>query len=216
MFKKFTILLACSIFLLVVLAFIKLRIVPTFGKDPNNLNGAITIAVDGRGILQVVAFLDGKKCPGEFYEESRDLLKYWMQTQFFSNGPHKMVIVSKVPGFNIPISQSSVNVVFNNEVSSITIDKGYAPGEDLHFSALSSSSLASYTVEVNDFFDENARVYEKSFTGDINAVIPAEAFSTDNQNYKLLVKDSSGNVKFEEVIARDYDKWVKWEKSQKQ
>lgn len=207
MFKKFVILLVCSVSL-TILCCTKgkegVKITPIFDKDKNDLSGNVRIEVDKPDpqIYKTSAFIDGKHY-GDFTQDPR-----WsiidIGTQFFANGPHQIKIESLDYGLKV-ICSSHVKVVFNNEISSVRIDEGYMSGEDFHFSASSSSSSANYIVEVFDEIEDKT-TYSGNFTGNINAAIPPSAFADDSQMYSLIVKDFSGNVKFSGMAGRDYSK----------
>lgn len=221
MFKKFTILFVCLLFVGyakgneaktgfgVIDANDCNNITPRFNKDSNNLSGDVNVMIysnqNMKRIAQVLTLVDGKKY-GEFYLfdpcNSPMFSTVQMRTQFFANGPHTVSTVSKDYNFKM-VCRSDVNVVFNNELSSVTIDKGYWLGKDFHFSALSSSKSANHIVEVNNVLTDGT-VYSGNFTGDINAVIPSEpTFNADSQMYELIVRDSAGNVRFRNLFGRD-------------
>ncbi len=217
MFKKFTILLACSIFILVGCAKGKdcNSMILRFDKDPNNLSGDVNVGVDrqshDKGLFDIIVLLDEKK-QGEFFLHAKDPCDsetygaVMLKTQFFPNGPHTVTLMSKDSNLAI-VCQTHTKVVFNNELSSVTMDKGYWFDDPFHFSAVSSLPLTNYIVEVNDS-NGNKNLYSHNFTGNINAVIPPEVFAEDSQIYYLKVRDSSGNIKFDERVGRDYDQEV--------
>lgn len=205
MFKKFMILLVCSVSL-TILCCTKgkegVKITPIFDKDPNNLSGNVRIEIDKPDpqIYKTSAFIDGKHYE-DFTPDPR-----WstidIRTQFFANGLHQIKIESVDYDLKV-ICSSLIQVVFNNEISDVSIDEGYVPGEDFHFSASSSSPSTNYIVEIFDEIKDKT-TYSGNFVGNINAVIPPSAFAGDSQMYSLIVKDSSGNVKFGGMTGRDY------------
>lgn len=213
MFKKFTI--VCSVCLL-LLGCLKEKdcnsITPKFDKDPKNLSGDVNVMIysnqDMKKITQVLALVDGREY-GEFFLygdpcDSPTFVSVPIRTQFLANGPHTVSTISKDYNFKI-ICRSDVNVIFNNELSSIKIYNGYTLGEDFHFQALSLSPSVNYTVEVNNVITDSV-VYSSTFTGDINAAVPSDAFLSDSQFYELTVRDSTGNIKFEDLFGRDIER----------
>ncbi len=180
------------------------NIVPIFTKDPNNLNGYVKISyvnVDPRTFTSYV-LIDGKFC-GEFsfpYSPG-EYPAIGIQTEYLSNGPHLIKVISMDYDFNIICSQAT-QVFVNNELSSLSLDNGYMLGCPFYFSASGSPSV-TYTLEIKDVFDGNTTVYCENFTENISAVIPAEVFFTDNQFYELTLR-SSGNLKFRKILSRNF------------
>ncbi len=224
MFKKLIVLLVFPVFLLAGCA--KggdcNSIVLTFDKDSNNLSGDVNVGVGDKNhnkeLFKVIVLLDGKR-QGEFFSsedpcDSEMDGSVMIRTQFFTNGPHTVTLMSKDSNLAI-VCQTHTKVVFNNELSSVSKSAGYWFDSPFCFAALSSSPSANYIVEVNDS-NGNINLYSRNFTGDINAVIPPEVFAEDSQIYYLKVRDSSGNIKFEDWVCMDADKELEYlEKKEK-
>jgi hypothetical protein len=187
------------------------NVIPSFDGDPNNLSGYVqmSIPIPDPNIYRVFALIDGK-----FYREfflSRQPLRnpeirIW--TQLFTNGFHKIKIVSVDYDLNIICSEVN-EVLFNNDISNIAMTKAYKLDSDFYLYAFSDSSSTSYTVEIVDKSPDNNGItvfFSNSFTGDIKADIPPETFEDDIQFYELVVKDSaSGDVKFRKFFGKDWD-----------
>ncbi|MFA5251408.1 MAG: NosD domain-containing protein [Phycisphaerae bacterium] len=189
------------------------NIVPTFDKDPNNLNSYVEMKYSGADPRTFASYvlIDGQFC-GQFYlaDGPGEYSTKRIATENFANGPHIIKIISVDYDLNIICSQAN-QVIFNNELSEVTIDNSYSLEKPFYLVATGSPS-ASYTVEVNDFLKGDVKVYEKTFAGDINAVIPPETFAADSQYYELKIKDSVGNVKFKEAFGMDIMAQMKKEK----
>jgi hypothetical protein len=165
------------------------NVIPSFDGDPNNLSGymQMSIPVQDPDIYRVFALIDGKFYM-EFFIEMEGGPYIGIHTESFANGPHFIKIVSMDVYGNV-ICSTTNEIIFNNELSNVAMGEGYELGKPYSLYAFGSSG-ASYIVEVNDSFDDNT-VYSGNFTGDIQAVIPAEAFAADHLIYDLTIENSA-------------------------
>jgi hypothetical protein len=180
------------------------NVIPSFDVDPNNLHGYVEISIDSQNwqrVYKVFALIDGEPY-GEFsiYGSTYEYPVMRIDTQIFANGPHQIKIVSIDFDLNVVCSQVT-QVVFNNELSNIVRDRGYVLGEPFYLYAYSS---AGHTVEILDY---NGVKYSESFSGDINAVIPPEAFNDYERTglYEIRMKDSVGNIIFSDLFGEHFD-----------
>jgi hypothetical protein len=164
------------------------NIAPSFDEDPNGLGGYIQMSIDAPdpNIYRVFALIDGRPYR-EFFIGMEDPY-VGIQTKRFANGQHSVKIVSTDMYGNVVCSQVN-EVIFNNDLNSVTMSECYELGKPYCLYAFGLPG-ASYVVDVNDDFNDTA-VYSGNFTGDINAVIPAEAFAADDLIYGLKLSSSS-------------------------
>jgi hypothetical protein len=219
MFKKFTILLVVYSAFLTMLgcSFAEVNdsnydcnsIIAKFYSDANNFRGKVRIFIkkqDYAKIGRVSLYIDGERY-GDFFLYGEDPCGPSLEiiTQLFKNGTHKLKIESMTMSRKPELVCSyEFNAVFNNDLSEIKSDKSYKLGEDFHFSAHSSLPSANWKVEVLDY---NGVKYSESFSGDINAVIPLEAFNDHDRTglYEIRVKDSDEKIIFSYIFGEHFD-----------
>ncbi|MFA5553891.1 MAG: hypothetical protein WCZ89_09325 [Phycisphaerae bacterium] len=158
-----------------------------FDQDPNNISGTVEVMIDRSDeiIGKVFLFIDGQ------LHSSMDTPVEWpmiINSNHARNGLHSFKVIGIDENDNIICGQTTA-AVFNNELSSVTMNQGYKPGKPYYFYAFGSPAV-NYIVDVNDNF-EGDTVYSGNFEGNIQAVIPSSAFVGDNIIYDLAVKNSA-------------------------
>jgi hypothetical protein len=158
-----------------------------FDQDANNISGHTYITVDGSDEIfgKIFLFVDG-----QMYTVMDTPIEWptLINSTCNSNGPHTFKIVGIDENYNV-ICGRTTTAVFNNELSAVTMSKGYEIGKDYYLYAFGSLS-SDYIVEIKDSSDSNT-VYSENFTGNIQAIIDPDAFAADSLIYDLTVKNSS-------------------------
>jgi hypothetical protein len=177
------------------------NIIPSFDQDANNISGSVQITVDKGDQIRgsVFLFIDGHM------RAVMDTPTEWPMVVDSScdvNGPHSFKVVGIDENGNV-ICGSTTTAIFNNELSAVTMSKGYEIGKPYYLYAFGSPS-ANYIVEVNDSFNDTI-VYSENFTGNIQAVVGSDAFAADSLIYGLAVKGSSPEIpKIAVMISRAF------------
>ena len=182
------------------------NIVPSFDQDSNNVssNLVMSISVPDPNIHRIFVMLDGERW-GEFGDlfESPFLT---METEPYLNGTHSIKIVYLYD--DQVVCSQPVQVIFNNEISSLRGSDGFTPGEDYHLYGIGSGT---YRVQVEDIVNETI-VYSQTFIDNIEAHIDANSFQEEYGLYALdidketLILAATWQDIVERVIGREFKK----------
>jgi hypothetical protein len=176
------------------------NVIPSFDGDPNNLNGYVELSIDvpDTRTYRTLLLLDGELY-GEFYSaDNFERPTIQLQTDHFANGPHSLKVVSLDYHLNVVCSES-MQIIFNNQISGIAMDKSYKLGNPFYLYAYGTDN---YTVEV---LNRLGLKYSENFAGNIQAVIPSETFSDHTGLYEIGVKDSVGNRIYGDLFGEHFD-----------
>jgi hypothetical protein len=115
----------------------------SFDGDPNNLSGYVTMSIPDPepNTYRVFALLDGKLHREFFIEMESPFVG--IHSERFANGPHSIKIAS-IDIYGSVICSQTNQVIFNNELSSVTMSEFYELDEPYCLYAFGSPE-ANYT-----------------------------------------------------------------------